>query len=207
MRDEIVAIDLETTGLDPTKDDIIEIGAVRMKDGKVIDEFSTFVNPGSPIPPNVSHITGIFPADVVGAPDIKALLPKLNDFVGDSPMVAHNLSLDMGFLQQRYGILRGNTRIDTYDLASVMVPNAPRYNLHSLSQEAGITLENAHRALEDARAAGLLYWWLWQKVLTLPHGTLQEIISASRDLDWDASAVFTAALRESKTSTRDQQSA
>jgi len=207
MRDEIVAIDLETTGLDPTKDDIIEIGAVRMKDGKVIDEFSTFVNPGSPIPANVSHITGIFPPDVVGAPDIQTLLPKISTFIGDSPIVAHNLSLDMGFLQQRYGILRGNTRIDTYDLASVMVPNAPRYNLHSLSQEAGITLENAHRALEDARAAGLLYWWLWQKVLTLPHGTLQEIISASRDLDWDASAVFTAALKESKTSTRDQQAA
>ncbi|MDX1994822.1 MAG: helicase C-terminal domain-containing protein [bacterium] len=205
MRDELVAIDLETTGLNPTTDDIIEIGAVRMKEGQVIEEFSTFINPGNPIPPHVTSITGITSADVANAPTIQTVLPKLSAFIGNAPVLAHNLSLDMGFLQQRYGIVRGNTRIDTYDLASVLLPSAARYNLSWLVQSAGIVLENAHRALDDARAAGLLYWWLWQKVLALPHTTLQEISAAARNIEWDAAAVFTAALRESKTSTRDQQ--
>lgn len=204
MRDEVVAIDLETTGLDPMTDEIIEIGAVRMREGQITDEFSTLVNPSSPIPPNVTYITGIHPADVANAPAINAVLPKISAFAGSAPIIAHSLALDMGFMQRRYGLLKGNTRIDTYDLASVILPNAPRYNLMSLAQHAGIELAGAHRALNDARAAALLYWWLWQRVLALPHSTLQEISTAARNLDWDAAAVFTAALRESTTSVREQ---
>lgn len=204
MRDEIVAIDLETTGLDPMTDEVIEIGAVRMREGQIIDEFASLINPGSPIPPNVTHITGIYPADVANAPAINAILPKISSFAGNAPIVAHSIALDMGFLQQRYGMLKNNTRIDTYDLASVLLPNAPRYNLAALAQYAGIPLNNAHRALDDARAAALLYWWLWERVLALPHSTLQEISAAARHLDWDAAPVFTAALRESTTSTREQ---
>lgn len=205
MRGELVAIDLETTGLDPQQDDIIEIGAVRMREGEIIDSYETMVNPGKPIPAQTTHITGIRQEDVTSAPRIQRVLPQLAAFAGDAPIIAHNITLDMGFLQGRHGILKQNAVIDTYDLASVLLPAAPRYNLTSLTQEAGIKLEHAHRALDDAHATALLYWALWQRILELPHALLAEINNAAAGLKWSSSVVFDAALRESTTSTRDQQ--
>ncbi len=199
MRDELVAIDLESTGLDLMTDAIIEVGAVRIRDGVVIDEFSTMVNPDKPIPPQITYITGIHQEDVAGAPSINAVLPQITAFVGASPLIAHNISLDMGFLQDRHGILRGNGRIDTYDLAAVLMPTAPRYNLNSLATQVGVDLDNAHRALDDARATALLYWELWKKALQLPYDLLQEITIAAHELNWDAYLVFSEALKEQNT--------
>lgn len=204
MRGELVAIDLETTGLDPRKDAIIEVGAVRIANGEVIGEFSTMVNPGRTIPDHVTHITGIQHDDVLGAPSIATVLPQIESFVNNAPVIAHNTSLDMGFLQDRHNILRATTCIDTYDLASVLMPRAPRYNLNSLAHQVGIELEHAHRALDDARATALLYWVLWGKAVSLPHELLQEISNAARDLDWGSRIVFSEALRESTTSSTEK---
>lgn len=199
MRGELVALDLETTGLNVSTDAIIEVGAVRLRDGQIIDEFSTMVNPDGPIPPYVTYLTGIQQQDVLGAPSIQSVLPQISAFVGSAPVIAHNISLDMGFMQERHRILLNNHRIDTYDLASVLLPGAPRYNLNSLTTQVGIELEHAHRALDDARATALLYWALWQKALALPYATLHEINQAASDLDWDAGIVFASALREQQT--------
>lgn len=196
MRGELVAIDLETTGLDPNNDAIIEVGAVRIKDGVILGEFSTLVNPNGTIPPHVTHLTGIRPEDVLDAPRIEPVLKQITEFVGSAPLVGHNVNFDANFLA-RHGILKNNLRIDTYDLASALLPRAPRYNLSSLAAEIGIDLESAHRALDDARATAKLYWLLWQKALTLPFPTLREIVNAAAGLRWDAFAVFEAALRES----------
>lgn len=204
MRDELVAIDLESTGLDPQTDKIIEVGAVRIRNGKIIDEYETMVNPGISIPQITTQLTGIQQNDVADARKIDQILPEISTFVGDAPVIAHNISLDMGFLQGTHGILKANKSIDTYDLATILLPNAPRYNLNSLTQQVGIELENAHRALDDARATALFYWVMWQKILELPHNLLQEISSLARDIAWDTSIVFTNALRESTTSARDQ---
>lgn len=195
MRGELVALDLETTGLDPKQDAIIEIGAVRMLDGEITAEFSTLVDPGIPIPPHITHITGIRTQDVAGAPRIETVLPRIEEFVGTRPVIAHNTSIDMGFLQGKHRILLPNLPIDTYDLASVLLPRAPRYNLHSLTSGFEIQLENAHRALDDARATALLYWRLWHKLLLLPHATLREIVEAARHLPWESAHVFEAALQ------------
>jgi ATP-dependent DNA helicase DinG len=205
MRGELVAIDLETTGLDPMKDEIIEVGAVRMRDGEVIDEYSTMVDPKIPIPTITTNLTGITEQDVKGAPVIDDILPQIAAFTGDTPVIAHNITMDMGFLQDRHGILLNNQRIDTYDLASVLIPNAPRYNLNSLTQQVGITLENAHRALDDARATILLYWKFWQQALELPHAVLEEIVRATRHVPWDSGVVFEEALRMSKTTKSESQ--
>ncbi|MBC8170546.1 MAG: 3'-5' exoribonuclease, partial [Anaerolineae bacterium] len=195
MHGELVAIDLETTGLDPSQDAIIEVGAVRMLNGEITAEYSTFVDPGIAVPPHVTHITGIRSQDLMGAPKLDAVLPQIQEFVGKRPIIAHNISFDMGFLQGRYKILLNNQRIDTYDLASVLLPRTPRYNLHSLTAEFKIQLLNAHRALDDARATALLYWQLWHKLLTLPRSTLQEIVEAARGLDWDVATVFETAVQ------------
>lgn len=195
MRGELVAIDLETTGLDVARDEIIEIGAVRTRDGEILDELSVLVNPGRAIPANITHITGIRTEDVLDAPGIQTVLPQLRAFVGSVPWIAHNISFDSAFLY-RHGILRSNVRIDTYELASVLLPRAPRYNLTSLSSLIGVDIEAAHRAVYDARATVRLYWLLWQKLLDLPYPTLVEIATAAQDLVWDARAPIEAALRE-----------
>ena len=195
MRGEIVAIDLETTGLTWDHDHIIEIGAVRMREGEIVDEFTTLVNPGCPIPDFITQLTSIRDEDVLDAPGIHAVIPLVRGFVGSSPWIAHNISFDWSFLRP-HGILQSNLRIDTYELASVLLPRVPRYNLGSLSQQLGIELESAHRALNDARATAHLYWQLWQKALALPLATLREIVNLAQDLAWDARPVFEAALQE-----------
>lgn len=200
MRGELVALDLETTGLDHTQDAIIEVGAVRMVEGKILDEFSTFVDPGVNIPPHITHITGISSRDVAGAPKIETVLPQIAAFVGNAPMIAHNISLDMGFLQQRHGILLNTRKIDTYELATILMPRAARYNLNSLANEAGISLAHAHRALDDARATALFYWYLWERMQGLPRGTLQEIVDMGGGLNWDAQYIFETALQSAQSS-------
>lgn len=207
MRGELVALDLETTGLDPQSDFIIEVGAVRLNEGKIVDEFTTMVNPGIQVPTHVTHLTGIQQSDVASAPTIESVLRELAQFIGTSPVIAHSVSLDLGFLRGRYGHIKGNTAIDTYELASVMLPRAPRYNLNSLTQQLGIEPDQRHRALSDARAAGLLYWELWLKILALPHWLLQEISAMASSLNWETGQVFTAALRESTTSSQDMRQA
>ncbi|MBZ0279668.1 MAG: DEAD/DEAH box helicase family protein [Anaerolineae bacterium] len=207
MRGELVAIDLETTGLDQEQDAIIEVGAVRVVNGQIIDEYSTLINPGRPIPENITFLTGIRDEDFLAkphnpgepasrpAPSIAEVLPAIRTFVGDAVVVGHNVSFDLSFLN-RHGILQNNTSVDTYDLASVLMPRAPRYSLGALSTFLNIDLGEAHRALNDARASANLYLALWQKALALPQATLVEIVNASQDLDWSARLVFEAALNE-----------
>jgi DNA polymerase-3 subunit epsilon/ATP-dependent DNA helicase DinG len=195
MRGELVAIDLETTGFDPINDAIIEVGAVRMKNGVIVETFSTLVNPGRAIPPHITHLTGIQPDDVVDKPGIEGVLPALSQFTGQATIIGHNIGFDLDFLKTR-GVFQKHQRVDTYELASVLLPRAPRYSLASLTSQMGIVLETAHRALGDAQAAALLYWELWNRTLALPYNTLHEIAVASEGLAWDARLVFEAALRE-----------
>ncbi len=201
MRGELVAIDLETTGFDPATDAIIEVGAVRLLDGRILEEYSSLVNPGISIPANITQLTGIRTEDVLSAPTIAQILPAIRTFAGNVPIVGHNVGFDLNFLQ-RHNILQNNLRVDTYDLASILMPRAPRYTLSSLTNDINIDLENAHRALDDARASALLYWMLWQKMLTLPYATLYEINAAAQNLDWDARPVLEAALREHPNATQ-----
>lgn len=195
MRGELVAIDLETTGLDMEADNIIEIGAVVMKEGEVLREYETLVNPEMTVPERTTVLTGIKQEDVDNAPKIDEVLPDLLAFVGDAPIIGHSVGFDVGFLN-RHGVFTSNTPLDTYDLAAVMLPRAPRYNLHSLTSNMGIALEDAHRALDDARAAGILYWRLYLKALELPLETLQAITKAAQGMDWYARPAFDAALEE-----------
>ncbi len=196
MHREFAAIDLETTGLNPAQDRIIEVGAVTIRDGEITGEFSTFINPGIPIPAFITHITGIQNQDVAGAPRIESILPQITAFIGHRPIIAHNTSLDMGFLQGKHQILQNAALVDTYDLASILKPRAARYNLGSLTSDFGIHLEHAHRALDDARATAFLFWKLWQNMLELPHDILHEIVAISRGLNWESGWVFEQALDE-----------
>lgn len=205
MRGELIALDLETTGLDIEQDSIIEIGAVRLIDGKVDEEFGILINPGFVIPTETTHITGIHQDDLRNAPLLKDVLPQISDFVGQAPVIAHNVSFDIGFMR-RFGTLKQNLPIDTFELASILLPRVPRYSLSSLAEHVGIELENAHRALDDARATAFLYWHLWEKMLSLPPEMLFEITQAMQTFTWETGEVFRAAYETVKSESSDTQS-
>ncbi len=194
MRDVFVALDLETTGLNQYEDAIIEIGAAKFHNGELLEEFSTLVNPGRSVPDRITSITGIRTDDLIEQPTIQQVLPDLRRFIGSYPIVGHRIDFDLGFLS-RFDVGTTNLAIDTYELASVMMPIAPRYNLNSLTNQLGINLENAHRALDDAIASARVYWALWERIMELPLATLREIVEAARELDWSAKPVFMEALQ------------
>lgn len=196
MRGELLAFDLETTGLNPATDQIIEIGIARFRDGRVIDEYQKLVKPTIPIPADITHLTGIHPEDVEDAPSIELLLDDLEGYFGEAPIVAHNAQFDVTFMN-KHGLLGTNPAIDTYELAAILLPSAPRYNLGSLTTLMGIDLARSHRAFDDAVATGHLYWKLWEALCQLPSSILSEIITASSGKDWASRDVFQAALKES----------
>ncbi|MCC7449098.1 MAG: 3'-5' exoribonuclease [Anaerolineae bacterium] len=196
MRGVLVAIDLETTGLDVSSAQIIEIGAVKFSDHQIIETYTTLVDPESPIPAKITAITGIHQEKLVGAPKIADVLPRLRAFVGDAPVVGHNIDFDLGFLRKR-GILTDNIAIDTYELASVLLPTTPRYNLNALMQQLNLEPEGSyHRALADAQATARVYMTLWDRLVQdVPVELLQEIVTAAQPLHWRGFPAFADALQ------------
>ncbi len=179
----IVALDIETTGLDPDKDAILEIGAVRFTDRRVEGEYSTLIHPGRPIPPFITHLTGITDQMVIHSPPIKDVVSDLAEFVGDAPILGHNIRFDLSFLR-RHRILKHNDSVDTYEMAAVLLPSAGRYNLGALAQSLGVLLPATHRALDDARATRGLYLRLYEEAMQLPLNLLVEIMRLGDGIDW-----------------------
>jgi len=191
---EFVALDIETTGLDPNKDSIIEIGAVRFSERRIVNEWTTLVNPGRHIPEFITSLTGIDDAMVRQAPRVRDVAHELEAFVGDAPIIGHNVRFDLGFLQKG-GAFSTNDVIDTYELAAVLMPSASRYNLGSLGQQLGVLLPATHRALDDARVTQAIFLILRENAQELPIDLLAEFVRLSEPLTWDASYVFRQALR------------
>lgn len=191
----LVALDLETTGLDHKKDLIIEIGAVRFNDRRVEAEWSSLVNPRRQISPFISRLTGITNSMVQNAPLLADVLPELIDFVGDLPVVGHNVGFDLAFLN-RAGVLKRNISIDTYELAAVLMPTASRYKLSSLTQQLGVLQSATHRALDDARATYAIFLELAEKAHQLPIDLVAELVRLSEGLNWRAEWVFRKVLQE-----------
>ena len=153
-----VALDLETTGLDAAADAIIEVGAVRFQGRRVLDRFATLVNPRRPIPVRIQQITGIRDADVSGAPLFGAIVPELRAFVGNdvAAIVAHNVAFDLSFLRS-HGVEFHRPALDTFELATILLPGQGSYSLGELCHKLEIPLVEAHRALDDAEAAAGLF--------------------------------------------------
>ena len=160
LRDTFVVFDLETTGFSPTQNAIIEIGAVKVVDGSIVDTFSTFVNPQVPIPFKIQELTGIQDDMVIDAPLIETILPTFMDFCGDAIMVAHNADFDMGFINanmDRIGLKAEHTVLDTVSLARVLMPQLGNFKLNNIAKHLGITLQNHHRAVDDAGATSEIF--------------------------------------------------
>ncbi|HCC07806.1 MAG TPA: hypothetical protein DEP72_06590 [Clostridiales bacterium] len=160
MDSTFVVFDIETTGLNAQKDKITEIGAVKIKEGNIIDKYSTFVDPEIHIPEFITKLTSITDDMVAGCPKIEDILSEFLDFAGDAVLVAHNASFDMGFikfnaLKQKINI--DNTVLDTVSLARAILPNLKNHKLNTLVEHLGIKLENHHRAVDDANATAAMF--------------------------------------------------
>ena len=140
--------------------EIIEIGAVRVTDGKIVDKFSTFVNPEVPIPYDIEQLTSINDGMVISAPTIEEVLPEFLAFCEGAVMVAHNASFDISFIKEnarRQGLTFQPTVLDTVSLARVLLPNLNRFKLDTVAKELKISLENHHRAVDDAGATAEIF--------------------------------------------------
>ena len=155
-----VVFDLETTGFSSIKDKIIEIGAVKVENGVITDKFSTFVNPKVPIPFKITNLTGITDDMVMEASDIETILPQFLEFVGDAVLVAHNASFDVSFIEQncRYqDITPDFTSVDTVAMARILLPTLSKFKLNVVANALHISLENHHRAVDDAGATAEIF--------------------------------------------------
>ena len=155
-----VVFDIETTGFSPTRDRIIEIGAVKVIEGKIVDRYSSLVNPDVPIPFKIENITGINDEMVMGAPMIDVILPEFLKFCEGCILVAHNASFDVGFIQtkaEEQGISTHFTVIDTVGLARMLLPNISKYKLNVVAKALNVSLEHHHRAVDDAEATAEIF--------------------------------------------------
>ena len=155
-----VVFDIETTGLYAEKDKITEIGAVKLLNGQVCDTYSSFVNPGIPIPEFITKLTGIHDEMVADAPAIEEALDSFLAFVGDLPVVAHNASFDTGFIKfnaRATGKKFDNIIIDTLQMSRNIFPDLGKYKLDLVAKHLGVKLENHHRAVNDSRATAGIF--------------------------------------------------
>ena len=160
LSDEFTVFDIETTGLSSTKDKITEIGAVKIRNGEIIDYFSSLINPEVPIPANIQELTGITDEMVKDAPTIDTVLPKFLDFVGNSVIVAHNANFDVAFIRnaaKNMSLSVNNTILDTLELSRLLFPSLSRHKLDIIAKHLGISLENHHRAVDDAKATSEIF--------------------------------------------------
>jgi DNA polymerase-3 subunit epsilon len=170
-----VIVDLETTGLRAGISSIIEIGAVRIENGKVVDELSQLVDPGVSLAPFISHLTGITDAMLAGQPRIAAVWPRFVDFIGDDVLIAHNAAFDMGHLNTAAVAFDGralpNPHLCSLKLSRRLVPESRRRGLDALAALFGIPQPDRHRALGDARIAVEVFFHLLERMTA--HGVVR----------------------------------
>ncbi len=169
-----VALDLETTGLLQDSDEIIEVGAVRFQDDRILDTFHTRVNPNRPVPRFITELTGLTQGDVDSAPQFSEVAPGLKAFIGDSPIVGQNVDFDLGFLAKK-GITTTGPVYDTREIAAILLPRLREYSLAYLTSTLGITHANPHRALDDAEVTAQVFHALTLQAMQLDPGLLSEL--------------------------------
>jgi DNA polymerase-3 subunit alpha (Gram-positive type) len=185
---EFIVFDLETTGLNPSQHEIIEIGAVKFKAGEKIDEFKSFINPGVRIPAKITEITGINNRMVKDAPGLKKVIDQFVDFAGAGVLVAHNADFDYGFIRTALENLEMEkddyTVLDTLGLSRAVVKDSKNHKLNTLAKYFGVDLENHHRALDDAAATAEVLANLLEIIKADGCQNLNQINNYTSKIDW-----------------------
>ncbi len=197
-----VVVDVETTGRDPKLADLLEIGAVRVQGGQIVDRWSTFVDPGRTIVGNQMH--GLSDADVKGAPTARDAAHRFLEFAGDATLVGHNVGFDLGFLEEAIGAgfrFEQGRYLDTLILTREAHPDLESYKLADLARFFGLSHETSHRALSDAEATaallGVLAADLPNRIETLREGVAASVRSFRREGE-DPAALLEAARRQAR---------
>ena len=182
--DTFIALDLETTGLSASNDRIIEVGAVKFNHERIIDTFSTLVNPHVKLSRQIINLTGIRPADLEQAPDWEDVAPKLQTFLGDHALVGHNVAFDIDFMLAN-GIDLPPLSFDTLYIAHALIPNSKSgYKLEKLVDQFDIRIARSHRALDDAEATRELFLKLWEMIEGFPERIIRAIAGLGTEQPW-----------------------
>lgn len=191
-----VALDLETTGLHAEQDAILEVAAVKFQGSTILDKMETLISPGRSIPYRVQRLTGITPEKIAGAPRFETISRSLQEFIGNYPIVGHSIPFDAGFLRRR-GLAQQNPLIDTFELASVLLPSLASYNLGYVAQSLGLTvLPGRHRAMVDTILAMDVFLALYGRLQNVDLAILQDLAHLDAPRSWPLLAFFRQELRE-----------
>ena len=192
---EFVVFDLETTGLNPVQNEIIEIGAVKIKNGEVVDDFSSLVKPEQNISGKITEITGIDNNMVKDAPSFEKVFTSFIEFIDGCPLVAHNMDFDYSFIRKPLSEYKNNseiTLIDTLTLARAVLPELKNHKLATLVNYYDISLDNHHRALDDSKATALLFNELLNEDHEFEISTIKDINELTKNIDWKKSRPYHA---------------
>jgi DNA polymerase III epsilon subunit family exonuclease len=194
-----VALDLETTGLHVEQDAILEVAAVKFQGSTILDRMETLISPGRPIPYRVQRLTGITPEKISGAPRFEAIARQLQSFIGNYPIVGHSIPFDVSFLRRR-GIAQQNPLIDTFELATVLLPSLPSYNLGHVAQSLGLTVSpGRHRAMVDTLLAMEVFLALHERLQVVDLAILQDLAHLDAPRSWPLLGFFRQELRDRTT--------
>ena len=190
VEDEIVILDTETTGLDPTNDDLIEIFAIVMQGTEILERFETFVNPGRSIPPEIVELTGITDEDIAGAPDPGTAVEQLSAFVGPRTVVAHNAAFDRSFIMRQAQAGTFTTPwVDSVQLAFIVLPRLKSHRLRDLARAYSVH-QPTHRAADDVLALAEVWRVLLLAVQSMPAGLAGFIAGLSPNTRWPLRPIF-----------------
>lgn len=179
-----ISLDLETTGFDPTKDKIIEFGAIKFNEqGETLSTLQFLCNPGFTLPQIITHITKITDEDLKNTELFEARKEEVKNFIGDLPIIGHNIQFDINFLKSNELEIT-NPEYDTQQLSSIILPNMPSYSLEILSKALNLTHAEKHRALDDAIAAMELFLKLIKEFQKLPPELLKKIQTLVQKSNW-----------------------
>lgn len=182
-------MDVETTGINPERDVIIEVGIVVFGREGVIERYSQLVNPKRPLPRDIQTLTGIDEADLVRSPTIAALIPEIRRLIGPHPIVGHNIEFDVSMLRGA-GIDIINREFDTYTLATLVLPNIPNYTLSQVAISLGVEVDVVHRGLPDAERAAGVFMKLLDRVDAYDERTLNQAARLAQQAGWAESHIF-----------------
>ena len=184
-----VALDIESTGFDTSLDQVIEIAAVKFAGDKIIDTFESFINPQIAIPQIITHITGIKDVDVANAPTLESLKTKIEEFIGDAPIVGHNIDFDVNFLRAK-GVNMPGPLYDTLQLSMILLPGLASYSMDTLGRVLKLDHKNKHRAMTDTVACMKLFRILEEKIGKIDAATLEKISAILDRSTWSLGEIF-----------------
>lgn len=191
-----VALDLETTGLHAEQDAILEVAAIRFQGTTILEKMETFVTPGRSIPYRVQRLTGITPLHVASAPRFEDIAGQLQRLLGNYPIVGHSIPFDVGFLR-RHGLGRTNPMIDTFEMATVLLPSLPSYNLGQVARSLGVPVApGRHRAMVDTLLAMEVFLALHERLQAVDLAILQDLANLDAPRSWPLLSFFRQEWRE-----------